>query len=135
MYYQHYGVTDVSDKGLDVHGGIDVKYSFDIDGIKYEYLLTGALMTHGDFYSGIKVGFWSVADEAGMSFDVEKSLLHNVDKPKESKPIKGQSYFNLSLGINVGLELNIIGLRAEEAKRELVKYIDLLAPAFEILIY
>ena len=69
MYYQHYGVTDVSDNGLDVHGGIDVKYSFDIDGIKYEYLLTGALMTHGDFYSGIKVGFWSVADAVGISFD------------------------------------------------------------------
>lgn len=69
MYYQHYGVTDVSDNGLDVHAGIDVKYSFDIDGIKYEYLLTGALMTHGDFYSGIKVGFWSVADAVGISFD------------------------------------------------------------------
>ena len=69
MYYQHYGVTDVSDKGLDVHGGTDVKYSFNIDGIKYEYLLTGALMSHGDFYSGIKVGCWSVADAVGISFD------------------------------------------------------------------
>ena len=65
-----------------------------------------------------------INSDSGLSFDVEKSLLHKVDKPKETPKVQGQSNFDLSLGINVGLELNIIGLRVDEAKTELVKYID-----------
>ena len=37
---------------------------------------------------------------------------------------KSQNTFDISLGLNVGLELNIIGKRVEEAKQELIKYID-----------
>jgi len=62
-------VISVSEKDLNLHGGTDIKYNFITDGIKYEYSLSGALMTGGDFYSEIKIGFWSVVDKVGVSFD------------------------------------------------------------------
>ena len=99
----------------------EVKYNEDINVDDYVSIPTLNIFGRVIRINGDKA---KINSDSGMSFDVEKSLLHKVDKPKESKPIKGQSNFDLSLGINVGLELNIIGLRAEEAKRELVKYID-----------
>ena len=61
----------------------------------------------------------------GMAFDVEVSKLHKVEKPKEVKKAKSTSIsVDDIMHLNVGLELNIIGLRAEEAKRELIKYLD-----------
>ena len=61
----------------------------------------------------------------GMSFDVEIEKLHKIDSPKVSstKPKQTQQYDEV-IKLNVGLELNIIGLRVDEAKLKLEKYID-----------
>jgi hypothetical protein len=78
LRYQYLTVTDVSDKFFDMHAGTEVKYSFSVDSIKYEYSFSGALTTNGDFYSGIKVGFWSVPDKLGVSLDVAV-LKNDID--------------------------------------------------------
>ena len=61
----------------------------------------------------------------GMSFDVEMEKLHKIDSPKinTSKQKQTQQYDEI-IKLNVGLELNIIGLRVDEAKLKLEKYID-----------
>ena len=65
-----------------------------------------------------------INSDSGLSFDVEKDRLHKIEPPKTTKVKKSISSVDLSLSTNVGLELNIIGLRVEEASNELIKYID-----------
>ena len=64
---QQYNVADVSDFDLNIRSGIDVKYNSVMDGIKYEYVLSGAFDVNGDWFSSIKIGFWSIADKVGAS--------------------------------------------------------------------
>ena len=65
-----------------------------------------------------------INSDSGFSFDVEINKLHKIEAPKTSKVKKSTNPIDLSLGTDIGLELNIIGLRAEEAKTKLIKYID-----------
>ena len=65
-----------------------------------------------------------VIGDNGMSFAISKDKLHKINPPRVNNVRKSQNTFDISLGLNVGLELNIIGLRVEEAKQELIKYID-----------
>ena len=65
-----------------------------------------------------------IVSDAGLSFDAELSKLHKINAPKESKVKKSTNPIDLSLGTNVSLELNIIGMHVEEANSALVKYID-----------
>lgn len=65
----------------------------------------------------------SISTSDGFTFKVEKNLLTKIDAPKEiNRPHK--SNIDNHLKTNVGLELNIIGLRREEAKDKVIKYID-----------
>lgn len=65
----------------------------------------------------------TISSNDGFTYKVEKALLTKIDKPQESaRPHK--SNIDNSLKTNVGLELNIIGLRREEAKDKVIKYID-----------
>ena len=60
----------------------------------------------------------------GLSFDVTLNKLHKIEAPKKgSKKVHTQNY-DYKINTNVGLELNIIGLRREEAKEALIKYLD-----------
>lgn len=68
--YQNYKVADVLDNDFYVRGGAGLKYSFVTDGIKYEYGLDGAIASNGNLYSSVKVGFWSITDEAGATLGV-----------------------------------------------------------------
>lgn len=70
VIYQTYKVADISDNDFYVRGGAGLKYSFVTDGIKYEYGLDGAIASNGNLYSSVKVGFWSVTDEAGATLSV-----------------------------------------------------------------
>ena len=65
-----------------------------------------------------------INSDSGLSFDVEIVKLHKIEAPKVSKVKKSVNPIDLSLGTNVGLELNIIGMRVEEASNALIKYID-----------
>jgi hypothetical protein len=72
-FYQSFKVTDVSDSESYLRSGANVKYSFVIDGIKYEYALTGAAGTNSTWFADAKVGFVSITDSAGVS--VNASML------------------------------------------------------------
>lgn len=62
-------VADASDTESYVHGGADIKYFFVTDGIKYEYALSGSVGTNGDIFANARIGFMSVSDNAGVSFN------------------------------------------------------------------
>ena len=62
--------------------------------------------------------------DTGLSFDVDISKLHKINAPKTSAVKKSSNPIDLSLGTNVSLELNIIGMHVEEASIALIKYID-----------
>ena len=67
--YQRYHVADINDTDLNVFSGGNIKYSFDTDGIKYEYSVNASVTNNGELASTIKVGFLSITDGAGASFD------------------------------------------------------------------
>ena len=65
-----------------------------------------------------------ILSDAGMAFDVEVNKLHKVNRPKkEIRVIKTHPY-DQAIQTGVGLELNMIGMRVDEAKLALEKYID-----------
>ena len=68
-------VADVYDEDFYIRSGAGLKYFFAIDGIKYEYELDGAIASNGSLFSTLKVGFWSITDEAGASLGV--GVLNN----------------------------------------------------------
>ncbi len=68
-----------------------------------------------------------VRSDSGFTFEVSSNKLHKVDKPKEvSKVHKSQSddAFDRIVNTSLSLELNIIGMRVDEAMTVLEKYID-----------
>ena len=65
-----------------------------------------------------------IIDDSGLTFNVEKGKLHKTNAPKKRTVKHSTNEIDLSLGLNVGLELNIIGMRVEEAQNALIKYID-----------
>ena len=65
--YQQYNVADVSETDTYVHGGMNAKYSFITDGIKYEYSLFGGAGTNKNLFADMKIGFMSITDNAGVS--------------------------------------------------------------------
>ena len=66
----------------------------------------------------------SINGDSGLSFDVELNKLHKIEAPKTKKVERNTHSIDLSLGTDVGLELNMIGMHVDEAYNALVKYID-----------
>ena len=65
-----------------------------------------------------------IVGDNGLAFDVEINKLHKIEQPKiVERPHKGHG-FDQILKLDVGLELNIIGCRSDEAKEKLIKYLD-----------
>jgi hypothetical protein len=73
--YEKYSVADVDDSDLDVLGGGNVKYEFEVDGIKYNYAVMGSVTNNEDIYASVEIGFTSVLDGIGASVDA--SLFKN----------------------------------------------------------
>lgn len=69
LAYQSYSVADVSDTDTNLHAGVNVKYFFVVDGVKYEYSLSGGLGTNRDIFVDMGIGFVSVTDNAGVSLN------------------------------------------------------------------
>ena len=63
---QHQRVDGFSDFDVNLRGGGKLKYSFDIDGIKYEYLFVGGIDTDQDLLAMFKLGFVSYGDGGGV---------------------------------------------------------------------
>lgn len=66
----------------------------------------------------------NVLTNDGMSFDVEVNKLMKSIAPKNTKITSNKINYEDKINTNVGLELNIIGLRHDEAKDTLIKYLD-----------
>ena len=66
-----------------------------------------------------------INSDSGFSFEVEVNKLHKILDPenKNVKPKPSKNYEDI-LRFDVPLELNIIGLRVDEARMKLEKYID-----------
>ena len=60
----------------------------------------------------------------GFDIKVEKSRLHKIEEPKSTSVKSKTSNYEDKIKTDVGLELNIIGLRRDEALDVLKKYID-----------
>ena len=99
----------------------DIKYNEDI--ATNDYVEIPSLNISGRV-TRIQNGKAHVANESGLSFDVEIDKLHKINAPKQVTVKKRTSAIDLAIDTKVGLELNIIGLRAEEAEIQLIKYID-----------
>ena len=65
-----------------------------------------------------------IISDSGMSFDVSKSKLHKIAKPKVGTSKVKKTNYDLAINTSVGIELNLIGMRVEEAKSALIKYLD-----------
>ena len=60
----------------------------------------------------------------GLSFDVTVNKLHKIEEPKKVVGTKSKTKYEDKINTSVGLELNIIGMRRDEAKAALIKYLD-----------
>ena len=69
LNYQNYKIIDIIDNNLYLRGGADVKYSFALDGIKYEYAVKSSIASNGILFLGVNFGFLSVDDGAGISLN------------------------------------------------------------------
>ena len=65
-----------------------------------------------------------IISDSGLAFDVSKNKLHKVNKPKVGTSKVKKTNYDLAVNTNVGLELNLIGMRVDEAKNTLIKYLD-----------
>ena len=65
-----------------------------------------------------------IITDSGLAIDVSKSKLHKVNKPKVGTTKVKKTNYDLAVNTNVGIELNLIGMRVEEAKSALIKYLD-----------
>lgn len=121
--------------GVKLHEVIELKRQLDDLKTNPEAIIHDEKIETGDYVSlpsfgingkviRIKGEKAHVIGDNGLAFDVEVKKLHKVDRPHiESKPKTTQRYDEI-LNLDVGLELNIIGLRADEAKEKLIKYLD-----------
>ncbi|HHT66740.1 MAG TPA: hypothetical protein GX010_00715 [Erysipelotrichaceae bacterium] len=66
-----------------------------------------------------------IVSDSGFTFDVAKNKLQKINAPK-TKPSKVRKVSDSEPLINtkVGIELNLIGMRVEEARNTLIKYLD-----------
>ena len=65
-----------------------------------------------------------VISDSGLAFDVSINKLHKVATPKVGTAKVKKTNYDLAINTNVGIELNLIGLRVDEAKNTLIKYLD-----------
>ena len=65
-----------------------------------------------------------IVSDGGLAFDVDKNKLHKVAQPKVGTSKVKKTNYDLAINTKVGIELNLIGMRVEEAKNALIKYLD-----------
>ena len=65
-----------------------------------------------------------IVSDGGLAFDVDKNKLHKIAKPKVGTTKVKKTNYDLAINTHVGIELNMIGMRLEEAKNALIKYLD-----------
>ncbi|MBR5904816.1 MAG: hypothetical protein IKZ49_04810 [Alphaproteobacteria bacterium] len=71
-------IMDKSENNFNLKIGSDIKYDYAIDSIKYKYGSGLSIATNGDIYLGFNMGFWSIPDTSGATFNIE--LLNTEDR-------------------------------------------------------
>lgn len=72
----------------------------------------------------IKDGKATVSSSGGMTLTVSVDKLHKIERKPAPAKVKKSDNYDSYMKLDVGLELNIIGLRVDEAKSRIVKYLD-----------
>ena len=72
----------------------------------------------------IKDGKATVSSDAGMTLNVSVDKLHKIEREKKVIKVKKSDTFDTIMKLNVGLELNIIGMHVDEARDAIIKYLD-----------
>jgi len=68
--FQKYNVLNFSDNDVNLRAGVGAKYGFSVDSIKYEYGAFGGVISDGNVFGNLKIGFASLPDRAGVTIDV-----------------------------------------------------------------
>ena len=129
-----YIISQLSNTDLKLHEVIDLKKKLDSLTDKVEEVVYDEEINVDDYVSipslniegrvnRIKGNKAHILCDNGLSFDVEKTKLHKIETPKVNKKAHKTNY-DIAINTNVGLELNIIGDRVEEAMNKVIKYLD-----------
>ena len=130
----NYIISQLSNSDLKLHEVIELKKQLDnlhdkVEEVEYneeivvdDYVSIPTLNIDGrvDRLKGNKA---HIVCDNGLSFDVEVTKLHKINKPQIVKKARKTDY-DIGLSVSVGLELNIIGLRVDEAMPKVTKYLD-----------
>lgn len=84
-------VAGYAESYFDVRAGINLKYSFEMIGLRYDYGALVMTTTGGDIHAGIRLGLWSSADDAGA--DVGICSIRDADKTSYKLTVKGKFLF------------------------------------------
>ena len=66
----------------------------------------------------------TISTDAGMTLNVSVDKLHKINRNVTPKKVTKSDNYDSIMKLNVGLELNIIGMHVEEARDAIVKYLD-----------
>lgn len=128
-------MAKINNKELKLHEVIEIKKEINDLKDKPENIVYNEKITLNDYVSVPSFGISGrvkriqgekahIVGDNGLSFDVDINKLHIINEPKKYVKQRGGVGFDQIIQLDVGLELNIIGLRAEEGKEKLIKYID-----------
>ncbi|NLB48271.1 MAG: hypothetical protein GX813_00215 [Erysipelotrichia bacterium] len=96
---------------------------FDDDIILDDYVLIPSMNISGRV-ARIKGEKAYIIADGGLAFDVSKNKLKKIKAPKIKRAKVKQTNYDLAINTEVGIELNLIGMRVEEARSALIKYLD-----------
>ena len=65
-----------------------------------------------------------ITTDNGFTFEANMINLTKIDEPKDNNVKKKQTNYEININTSMSLELNLIGMRTDEAKDALIKYLD-----------
>ncbi len=128
-------ISLLSKGDLKLHEVIELKKKVDDLKEKEEEILYNEEIEIGDYVSlpslningkvlRINKGKVHIVSDDGLSYDVKKENLHKIIRPVDKGKHRQSKDYDSLIKYDVSLQLNIIGLRVDEAKDALEKYLD-----------
>ena len=116
-------VVEIKKKVEDLKDDVETLIDYDEEIKENDYVSIPSLSLRGRVVklNGKKA---RINTSEGMSLDIEINKLHKVDAPKGNVVISKNNNYENKINTNVGLELNIIGMRRDAAQEALIKYLD-----------
>ena len=66
----------------------------------------------------------TISSDSGLTLTVSIDKLHKIERKIGTSKVRKSNNYDEVIKLNVGLELNIIGMHVEEAKDAVIKYLD-----------